>query len=291
MSAETCLPGVGVAAPGAVEFSTGVCLYAPHHPQLKDAPLKDKFEQAFGVPCYVDHDYNCFVLAEQIFGYGRGLASFICVVLGTGLSAGFVLNGEVYRGAESFAGEFGHTCVDEDGPMCACGNTGCLEALASGSAIASTARRDLPSHPESSLKQMVKGDDARITAETVAVAARQGDLLSRKIYSRMGTVLGVGLSNLINTFNPECIILGGRVSKASDLFLASCMETVRKRAWYASAKDVKVSRLQRGEALGAAALVLQQIFSTGQVVRRSAARLPVRPSRAGRPLRKPVRSR
>ena len=86
----------------------------------------------------------------------------------------------------------------------------------------------------------------------------------------MGTVLGVGISNLINTFNPQCIILGGRVSKASDLFLPSCTETVRQRAWYASTKDVKVSRLERGEVLGAAALVLQQIFSTGQIVRRAA---------------------
>ncbi len=86
----------------------------------------------------------------------------------------------------------------------------------------------------------------------------------------MGNVLGVGISNLINTFNPQCIILGGRVSKASDLFLPSCTETVRKRAWYASTKDVKVSRLERGEVLGAAALVLQQIFSTGQIVRRAA---------------------
>jgi hypothetical protein len=104
----------------------------------------------------------------------------------------------------------------------------------------------------------------------VAAAARQGDRLAREIYARMGTVLGIGISNLINTFNPRCIILGGRVSKASDLFLPSCMETVRKRAWYASTKDVKVSRLERGEVLGAAALVLQQIFTSGQIVRRSA---------------------
>ncbi len=265
------LAGVGIAAPGAVDFSTGVCLYAPHHPHLKDVPLKRKFERAFGVPCFVDHDYNCFVLSEQLFGYGKGLDSFLCVLVGNGLAAGIVLHGEVYRGADSLAGEFGHTCIDQNGPLCACGNKGCLEALASGSAIASTALRELPSHRESAILAAAHGDSARVTAETVAAAARQGDQLAREIYRTMGTVLGVGISNLINTLNPQCVILGGRVSKASDLFLPSCLETVRKRGWYASTKEVKVSRLERGEVMGAAALVLQQIFSTGQIVRRATA--------------------
>jgi glucokinase len=267
---RSLLAGVGIAAPGAVDFSTGVCLYAPHHPHLKDVPLKRTFEKAFGVPCFVDHDFNCFVLSELLFGYGKGMDSFICVLVGNGMAAGIVLHGEVYRGADSLAGEFGHTCIDENGPLCACGNHGCLEALASGSAIAASALRELPFNPESSILAAARGDQGRITAETVAVAARQGDRLAREIYARMGAVLGVGISNLINTFNPRCIILGGRVSKASELFLPSCMETVRRRGWYASSKEVKVSRLERGEVLGAAALVLQQIFSTGEIVRRAA---------------------
>jgi glucokinase-like ROK family protein len=276
---RTLLAGVGIAAPGAVDFSTGICLYAPHHPHLKDVPLKKKFEQAFGVPCFVDHDFNCFALSEQLFGYGKGMDSFICVLVGNGMAAGIVLHGEVYRGADSFAGEFGHTCIDPDGPMCACGSHGCLETLASGSAIAAATLRELPANPGSAILAAAHGDEGKVTAETVATAARQGDRLAREIYARMGAVLGVGISNLINTFNPRCIILGGRVSKASDLFLPSCMKTVRKRAWYASTKDVKVSRLERGEVLGAAALVLQQIFTTGQIVRRPAGAAKRRPAR------------
>ena len=282
---RTLLAGVGVAAPGAVDFSTGVCLYAPHHPHLKDVPLKRTFEQAFGVPCFVDHDYNCFVLAEQVFGYGKGLHSFICVPVGTGLSAGLFLNGEVYRGADSLAGEFGHTCVDPDGPLCACGNHGCLEALASGSAIAAVARHEAAANPSSAIISIARGDHGRITAETVAQAARHGDRLASDIYARMGAVLGIGISNLINTFNPQSIILGGRVSKAADLFLPSCMESVRKRAWYASNKEVKVTRLERAEALGAAALVLQQIFTTGQIVRRRLRARTATPARSTRPAR------
>jgi len=176
--------------------------------------------------------------------------------------------------------------VDPDGPLCACGNHGCLEALASGSAIAVTAQHEAASNPSTAILSIARGDHGRITAETVAQAARQGDRLAREIYSRMGTVLGVGISNLINTFNPQSIILGGRVAKAADLFLPSCMEIVRKRGWYASSKDVKVSRLERGEALGAAALVLQQIFTTGQIVRRGAVRRARREASAAGPSRR-----
>ncbi len=264
------LAGIGIAAPGAVDFSSGVCLYAPHHPQWKNVPLRKRFEQAFGVPCFVDHTFNCFVLSEKLFGFGRGLDNFICVLLGTGMSAGIVLRGEVYRGADSSAGEFGHTCIDVDGPLCACGNNGCIEAYVSGPAIAAAAVDALEGRPESMVASLTGGDPEKVTAEVLGQAAREGDDLAREIFSRMGKVLGVGISNLINIFNPQAIILGGGVSKAAEFFLPSCLETVKKRAWHASTKDVKVSSLERGEVLGAAAIVLQQLFSTGQIVQRAA---------------------
>jgi predicted NBD/HSP70 family sugar kinase len=263
------LAGIGIAAPGAVDFSSGVCLYAPHHPQWKNVPLRKRFEQAFGVPCFVDHTFNCFVVSEKLFGFGRGLDNFICVLLGTGVSAGIVLRGEVYRGADSCAGEFGHTCYDANGPLCACGNTGCIEAYVSGPAIAAMAVDALKGRPESKVVSLAGGDAEKVTAEVLGRAARDGDRLAREIFARMGTVLGVGISTLINIFNPQAIILGGGVSKAAEYFLPSCVETVNKRAWHASAKDVKISRLERGEVLGAAAIVLQQLFSTGQIVQRA----------------------
>jgi glucokinase-like ROK family protein len=263
------LAGIGIAAPGAVDFSSGVCLYAPHHPQWKNVPLRRRFEQAFGVPCFVDHTFNCFVVSEKLFGFGRGLDNFICVLLGTGMSAGIVLNGEVYRGADSFAGEFGHTCIDADGPLCACGNNGCIEAYVSGPAIAALAVDALKARPGGAVVALTGGDTGKVTAEVLGRAAGLGDRLALEIFSRMGKILGVGISNLINIFNPQAIILGGGVSKAAEFFLPSCLETIRKRAWHASTKDVKVSSLERGEVLGAAAIVLQQLFSTGQIVQRA----------------------
>jgi predicted NBD/HSP70 family sugar kinase len=262
------LAGIGIAAPGAVDFATGVCLYAPHHPQWKEVPLKKRMEEAFGVPCLVDQAYNCFVLSEKLFGHGRGLESFIGVLMGTGLSAGIVINGEVYRGADSLAGEFGHTTVDRDGPLCACGNNGCIEAYVSGPAIACFAEEEAGKRPGSLILRPGKNGRHGVTAQSIEKAAREGDELAREVYSRMGTILGVGLSNLINMFNPQRIILGGRLANAAEFFLPACLETVEKRAWRASSREVMVSELPNGPVLGAAALVLQQLFTTGRIVQR-----------------------
>jgi N-acetylglucosamine repressor len=262
------LAGVGIAAPGAVDYRSGVCLYAPHHPQWTNVPLRDRFEAALGVPCFVDHVSNCFALSEKLFGDGRDHGSFICVLIGTGVSAGIVIDGEVYRGTDCFSGEFGHTCIDMNGPPCACGNRGCVEAYVSGPAIAAAARSALAAGRKSLVLALSAGKPSRITCETLSLAAEQGDALALEVFDRMGTSLGVGVSNLINLFNPECIILGGAVSRASRYFLQSLSSAVAQRAWHASTKDVKISRLERGAERGAAALVLQEILTTGAMLGR-----------------------
>jgi predicted NBD/HSP70 family sugar kinase len=264
---NSSLAGIGIAAPGAVDFFTGVCYYSPHHPQWKDVPLKKTFEQAFNVSCFVDHTYNCFALSEKLFGLGRGLDNFVGVLMGTGLSAGLVIDGEVYRGANCCAGEFGHTNIDPDGPLCACGNKGCVEAYVSGPAIACLASKEAAKR-NSLIRTLAGGDVNRITAETLEQAARRDDALALDIFSRMGSVLGLALSNLINVFNPQSIILGGRLANASEFFLPSCLETLEKRVWHISTRDLKVSQLQNSAVLGAAALVLQQLFNTGQILQR-----------------------
>ena len=262
------LAGIGIAAPGAVDFSSGVCHWAPHHPRWKEVPLKTKFEEAFRVPCFVDHTYNCFVLCEKLFGLGRGLENFVGVLLGTGVSAGLIIHGEVYRGADCSAGEFGHTNVDPEGLPCACGKNGCIEAYISGPAIAQSASRCISRKSGGILRSLVHGDLARVRAEDVERAARQGDALALDIFSRMGCVLGIGLSNIVNILNPQVIILGGEVANASEFFLPSCLEKLSNSAWQASSKEVRVSQLRNGASLGAAALVLDQLFSTGRILQR-----------------------
>jgi glucokinase-like ROK family protein len=266
------LMGIGVAVPGAVDFTTGVSLYAPQHPNWKNVAVKERFEKTFGVPCFVDHSFNCSALSEQLFGLGKGLRNYICVLIGTGVAAGIVLGGEVYRGENGLAGEFGHTCIEENGLLCACGNRGCIEAYISGPALAASARKELESERSGVSPLAAAGDTAGITAEQLYRAAKQGDAVAIRVFARMGTVLGIGISNLINIFNPQTVILGGFVCQASEFFLPSCIEAVNKKAWHASPKDVKVSQLPRSAVRGAGALVLEQLFTSGQIVDRAISR-------------------
>jgi predicted NBD/HSP70 family sugar kinase len=261
--------GIGVAVPGAVDFSTGVSLYAPQHPNWKNVAVTERFEKTFGVPCFVDHSFNCSALSEQLFGLGKGIQNYICVLIGTGVAAGIVLGGEVYRGANGLAGEFGHTCIEENGLPCACGNRGCIEAYISGPALAAAAIKEMDTNRTGDSSLAATKDRSGMSAEKLFQAARQGDAAAIRVFARMGTVLGIGISNLINIFNPQKVILGGFVCQASEFFLPSCIETVNKKAWHASPKDVKVSELLRSAVHGAGVLVIEQFFTTGQVVDRA----------------------
>ncbi len=266
--APAALAGIGVAAPGAVDFRSGICRFAPHHPHWTDVPLRRMLEARFRVPCFVDHGYNCFALSEMLFGAGRGLSSLACVLLGSGVSAALVVNGEVYRGADGVAGEFGHMCIDENGPACACGNAGCLEVYASGIALAGMASEAVRRRPGGRIAALAAAAGVSADAEVLCRAAREGDAQAREIFSRMGASLGIGLANLVSLFNPERIVVGGRVSRAGDFFLPACVRAVEKRAWHASRRDIRLSTIERGAVRGAAALVLQEVFTTGQIILR-----------------------
>ena len=253
--------GIGIAAPGAIDAYAGICLYAPHHPNWRDVSLKMTFEQRFGKPCYLDHVNNCAALGQMLFGHGRGIDNILCVLLGTGISAGIIINGEVYRGTNCAAGEFGHVCIDPNGPECACGSKGCLEVYASGLALARDGRAIAAKNPNTRLNALVQGNLEEISGETVFQAAIEGDTAALKIFEDMGFYLGVGISDLINLFNPERIILSGRVSQAHRFFLPCLMETVTKRAWHISKKAIKVSDIANASVLGAAGNILQGMYN------------------------------
>lgn len=259
--------GIGIAAPGALDADSGVCLYAPHHPNWKNVPLKQQFEQRFGIPCFVDHVNNCSALGQMWFGLGKGIKSFLCVLLGTGISAGIMIDGEVYRGVDCAAGEFGHMCIDPTGPCCACGGKGCLEVYASGPAIARMGREYARNNPESKISALAGGSPRKISAETVFIAAVEGDREAIRIFERMGFYLGIGISNLINLFNPERIILCGRVSQAYPFFQAALKRTIAERAWHISKKEIRVSTTANSGVLGAAGTVLQEIYGNSLLFR------------------------
>jgi N-acetylglucosamine repressor len=255
--------GIGVAAPGAIDAHAGICLYAPHHPNWKNVNLKKSFEERFNKPCYVDHVNNCTALGQMLFGQGRGIDNFLCVLLGTGISAGIIINGEVYRGTNCAAGEFGHMCIDPNGPECACGSKGCLEGYASGPALARIGRARAAKNPTSKIIALTGGSLEDISGEAVFQAAVEGDPDALKIFEDMGFYLGIGISNLIDLFNPERVILCGRVSQAHRFFLPALEKTVEERAWNISRKEIKVSSIENTPVLGAAGNVLQGIYNGG----------------------------
>ncbi len=195
------------------------------------------------------------------FGLGKGMKNFLCVLLGTGISTGIILNGEVYRGVNCESGEFGHTCIDPSGPVCICGGRGCLEAYASGLALAKLGRNTAQDRKDSMIMALADGNGENITAETVYNAASRGDADALSIFRKMGHYLGIGVSNLINLFNPECTILCGRVSKASRFFMPALLKVIDKHAWHISKKEINISNLTNGAVLGAAGIVLQEIYN------------------------------
>lgn len=257
------IAGIGVAAPGAIDTDSGICLYAPHHPNWKNVPLKKIFEKKYKVPFFVDHVNNCSALGERWFGFGKDIDNFLCVLLGTGISAGIIINGEVYRGIDYTAGEFGHTCIDPAGPKCVCGQNGCLEVYASGLALSKHGIEAAKKNRTSKILTLADGKAENISGETLFLAAQEGDKDALIIFEEMGRLLGIGVSNLINLFNPECVILCGEVSIASEFFLPSMEKTIKQKAWHFSRKDIRISRLGDSAVLGAAGIVLQEIYNKG----------------------------
>lgn len=255
--------GIGIAVPGALDANQGICLYAPHHPNWKDVPLKMLFENRFNIPCFVDHVSNCSALGQKWSGQMKTSSNFIIVLLGTGISAGIIINNDVYRGVNYAAGEFGHMCIDPNGPECACGNRGCLEAYATGPALVRSAEAALNRNPDGWKEGWNAARQGKLTPLFLYESARSGNEFSRKIFEEMGFYLGIGLCNLINLLNPARIILAGQVTRAEEFFMPQVRKTVKERAWHAAEKVIEISRVPNGAVLGAAGIVLQNIYNNG----------------------------
>jgi glucokinase-like ROK family protein len=255
--------GIGVGMHGLVDPRTGLSIFAPNL-HLRNLPIKERLESEFSLPVEVDNDVNALALGESWFGQGQGMDSFICVYVSTGVGAGIILDHQLYHGASFTAGEIGHTTIDSNGPKCDCGNYGCLEALTSGPALAARVQEAIASGKDSLLSEWTKGNLEQINGRLIHQAALQGDELAIWALRETGKYLGIGIANLINTFNPSRIILSGGVSKAGDFVLQPLRETVAERALQtpAQAASIVVSQLgENGMAIGAFTLLLQKLFA------------------------------
>ncbi|MEP7325675.1 MAG: ROK family protein [Gemmatimonadota bacterium] len=240
--------GIGVGAPGPLNTRTGVVLLTPNLGWV-NLPLRDLIQKGVNLPTALDNDANCAVLGEWWRGAARGSRTAIGITIGTGIGGGLVLDGRLYHGHSDSAGEIGHTTIEINGRRCKCGNYGCLEAYASGPAIARRAIEAIESGYETSLPGYVDGRLDLITAQTVYDAAHNGDALADEVVSDTAKFLGAGLANLINIFNPEVVVVCGGVTDAGDSLFVPLRREVHRRAFKPA---VDVCRIVPGELPGTA---------------------------------------
>jgi glucokinase len=219
------LSGASILVPGTLDGANEIVTQAPNLPSLIRFNFKSALEDAFHIPVQLENDANAAAVGETWLGAARGARNVICITLGTGVGAGIILDGKLWRGTFGTAGELGHTTFDAfNGPECKCGNKGCLETYASATAIVRMAHELMSSYPNTSLR------DGCLTAAKVYEAGTQGDALAVQVFRTVGAYLGVGIANLINILGPEVIVIGGGVANGWTLFEGAMREQVLMRA-------------------------------------------------------------
>ncbi|HLH34284.1 MAG TPA: ROK family protein [Alloacidobacterium sp.] len=206
------IKGIGIAHSGVIDSKTGVVLSYPRPGQMaewKNVPLRELFEKEFDLPCLVEDSVRTSTIAEKCFGAARDLNNFLYIDVGMGVGAGIFLDGRIYEGAGGRAGEFGHITVNENGSLCSCGNTGCLQTVASCAAIIQNVRSAMEQGTDSRIREAIGDDLEKVSIELIAQAAREDDSLAYRVLQRSASYIGIGLANLINLLNPSVVIFGG----------------------------------------------------------------------------------
>jgi glucokinase len=256
---RTKVTAVGVAAPGPIDTMAGLVTAPPNLPGWHDVPLAEVIEKRLSLPVLLENDGNAAALAEYRFGAGRDCEHMVYVTASTGIGGGFILGGQPYRGTSGAAAEVGHMTLLPNGPLCGCGNRGCLEALASGTAIAREARERVARGVPTLIGELAEGDLASISAKLVAEAADEGDIEAQLILDEAMGYFGIGMANLVNLLNPRIIVIGGGLTNMGERLFDPVRRTIDRRAFRTSANAVEVRPAQLGHdvgLLGAAAVAM-----------------------------------
>lgn len=230
---------IGVGVPGPVAGDGGTVIAPPIMPGWDHHPIVADLQDRWHCPVCLNNDAELGALGEWAYGAGRAESNLIYIKVGTGVGAGLLLNNQMYRGETGTAGEIGHLMIDDQGPMCTCGNQGCLEAIASGWAIARQAREAVAAGKRTRLSSITPMES--ITAKDVTLAARRGDLIAQQILSEAGYTLGTAIAGLINLLNPGVVVVGGGVAQAGDLLLEPIRQTVKIRGLKAAVPAVRIT--------------------------------------------------
>ncbi len=256
---EIKLKGIGIGSPGSIDPSEGrIVTGIDNIPALKGFPLARKLEEKFSLPAFIDNDANNAARGELLFGAGQKKKNIVMITIGTGIGGGIIINGELYGGSNNYAGEVGHTTIVVGGKHCSCGNYGCWEAYGSATAMKNTAKSLIEKGVETSLHAFYPD---QLNAKVIIDEAKKGDLLALDVFHETCRYIGVGLANLVNTFNPEMCIIGGGVSQAGNFFLNEVEFNTRKYCLPRARLSLQILVAQLGNQagiLGSAALALMQ---------------------------------
>ena len=247
--------GVCLAVAGLILAQENKVVFSPNLHAVEGIPLRKEPEPRIGLPLTVENDASAAAWGEFRFGVGSEADHLVFVTLGTGVGGGVISHGVLLRGAQGSGGELGHVTIHATGPQCACGNHGCLEALASGTAIGRRAREVAIERPDSALGRLAV--ERKVLGEDVTELAREGDEAALSVLEEAGRWLGIGLAGFVNIFNPEVVAIGGSAAKAGELILKSARREVNLRARSLSRDlaEIKVATLgPKSGVLGAAAL-------------------------------------
>ncbi len=248
--------GVGIGVAGLVDSQNGILKEATNLPGWNNVPLVDKLHEILNLPVIMENDANVAALGEFSFGAGHGYPNMIMVTLGTGVGAGLILDGLIYRGAYGAAGEFGHITIKLDGDECGCGRRGCVEAYVGTKGLRRDAVKMLKEHPESTLNQY---DPDLLTPKDIFTEAQNNDPVARDVFRHAGNYLGIGLGNVVNLLNIQRVVLGGGVALAGELLIGSAQEALSRAALNNSKEPVRIVKAQLGEhagIIGAASLAM-----------------------------------
>lgn len=243
------ISGIGIAAPGPLSVSEGKIIYAASL-GWRNVPICDLIYSEFKIFTCLENDANAAAYGEALIGAGKDYNSVVYITVSTGIGCGIIINKEIYHGKHDSAGELGHICIEYDGRKCSCGNKGCLQAYASGTAIKQLAEERIAEGNPSVILELSKKIGKDISADIVEKAAREGDKLAMEIWSQVGRKLGQGISILMQILDPDIVVIGGGVMRAWDLFYQEMVEIVKKQIYECFHDDMVIVPAKLGEEAG-----------------------------------------
>ncbi|MFH1754446.1 MAG: ROK family protein [Candidatus Latescibacterota bacterium] len=246
VDAKTQVTAAGIGCAGLVDAKRGILVTSPNLPKWNNAPLRRIAEEELGVQVYIDNDVNAAAFGEYMCGCGKGRSHLICITLGTGVGGGIVTGGRLLSGSANFAGEIGHMSVDMNGPLCKCGNRGCLEAFIGKNALVRSAKAKLEHKSGRILGRLTEREKRALTPKIIFHAAERGDRVAKEVFHEAAGYLGTAIASMINIFNPEVIALGGGISGAFGLMQPRLQKVVEARAFKEPAAMVTICRSALG---------------------------------------------